>query len=76
MKIHVTIPILTATLILGCTLPMVKTSWSKTGAQPGEFKRDSVICDEDQGRTGLGLAAAFDVYMQQKGWFLIEEPVN
>ncbi len=68
--------IISMSLLLGCTFPLVKTSWSKPGAQPGEFKRNSVICEQDPGRTGLGPDAAFVVCMQGKGWFLIEEPVN
>ena len=60
----------------GCSMPMMKTSWSKPGAQPGEFERDSSYCEQDQGVTGLGHGAGYDVCMQKKGWFLIEERVN
>ncbi|MEC4674002.1 MAG: hypothetical protein VST68_07415, partial [Nitrospirota bacterium] len=53
-------------LLLACSFPLVRTSWSKPGAQPGEFKQDSVICEVDPGRTGLGPAAAYDVCMEGK----------
>ena len=68
--------LLSSSLILGCGIPLVKTSWSKPGAQPGEFERDSEVCDQDPGRAGFGPLAAYDVCMQQKGWFLVEEPAN
>ncbi len=57
-----------------CSLPTVQTSWSKPGAQPGEFERAQAECEEDQGITGLRGQAGFDVCMKRKGWFLIEEP--
>ena len=63
-------------LLLGCSIPMVKTSWSKPGAHPGEYERDNEICSQDPGQTGLGHGASYDVCMQKKGWFLIEEQVN
>ncbi|MDT7040795.1 hypothetical protein [Candidatus Nitronereus thalassa] len=56
-----------------CNLPTIQTSWSKPGAQPGEFERDQAECEVDQGITGLGGQAGFDVCMKRKGWFLIEE---
>jgi len=76
MKLLSATMIISMCLLLGCSFPLIRTSWSKPGAQPGEFKRDSIICEQDPGRTGLGPAAAYDVCMQQKGWFLIEEPVQ
>ena len=56
-----------------CSLQTVKTSWSKPGAGPGEFKRAKAKCQEDRGIAGLGGEAGFDVCMKQHGWFLIEE---
>ena len=76
MKYLIITSILGATLILGCGIPMVQTSWSKPGAQPGEFERDSTFCDQDPGQMGMGAAAAYDVCMQRRGWFLVEEPVK
>ena len=76
MKYLVYMLILTTLIMFGCGLPLVKTSWSKPGAQPGEFERDSEVCEQDPGRTGLGPAAAYDVCMQQRGWFLVEETVK
>jgi len=63
-------------LLMGCGLPMIKTSWSKPGAQPGEYERDHAACDQDTGQPGLQHGASYDVCMQRKGWFLIEERVN
>ncbi len=65
-----------AMLITACSLPTVQTSWSKPGAQPGEFERDQAICEEDLGQAGLQGQAGFDVCMKRKGWFLIEETVQ
>jgi len=76
MKILVITTICFMLLVFGCGIPLVKTSWSKPGAQPGEFERDSEICSQDPGQTGLGHGASYEVCMQQKDWFLIEEPVN
>lgn len=76
MKYLTLTSMLAATLILGCGFPMIKTSWSKPGAQPGEYERDHATCDHDPGKEGMGQAASHDVCMQRKGWFLIEERVN
>jgi len=65
----------TGLLVTACSLPTVQTSWSKPGAQPGEFERDQAECEQDQGITGLSGQAGFEVCMQQRGWFLIEETV-
>ena len=62
-------------VLTACNLPTIKTSWSKPGAQPGEFERDQADCEVDKGISGLGGQAGFDVCMKQKGWFLIEETV-
>jgi len=59
-----------------CSLPTVKTSWSKPGAQPGEFERAQAACEQDQGMAGLQGQSGFDVCMKRKGWFLIEETVK
>ena len=59
-----------------CSLPTIQTSWSKPGAQHGEFERAQEECEVDQGITGLGGQAGVDVCMQKKGWFLIEETVQ
>ncbi len=59
-----------------CSLPIIQISWSKPGAQPGEFERAQAECEEDQGITGLRGQAGFDSCMKQKGWFLIEETVQ
>ena len=63
-------------LTTACSLPTIKTTWSKPGAQPGEFERAQEECEEDQGIAGLGGQAGFDVCMKRKGWFLIEEPLQ
>ena len=76
MKYFTIILILATTLILGCGIPRIKTTWSKPGASPEEFERDSEECSQDPGRAGLGHDAAYEVCMQKKNWFLIEEPVN
>lgn len=69
--------ILTVTIFMAaCSLQTVQTSWSKPGAQPGDFERDQEACEEDQGVTGLKGEAGFVVCMQKEGWFLIEEPVQ
>ena len=57
-------------------LQTVKLSWSKPGAQPGEYERVKVKCQQDPGLTGLGDDASFEVCMKRKGWFLIEETVQ
>jgi len=67
-------PLLIGALFMtACSLPTVKTSWSKPGAPPGEFERVQAICEVDQGQPGLGGQAGFEVCMKRKGWFLIEE---
>lgn len=63
-------------LIAACSLPTIQTSWSKPGAQAGEFERAQSKCEEDQGIAGLGGQAGFDVCMKKEGWFLIEETVQ
>ena len=63
-------------LSTACSLQTVKLSWSKPGAQPGEFERERVKCQQDPGLTGLGDDASFEVCMKRKGWFLIEETVQ
>ncbi len=68
--------VLGAILITACGLPTIKTSWSKPGAQPGEFERVQAVCEEDQGIAGLGGQSGFDVCMKRKGWFFIEENVQ
>lgn len=68
--------VLGAILITACGLPTVKTSWSKPGAQPGEFERAEAVCEQDQGVAGMGGQSGFDVCMKRKGWFLIEETVR
>ena len=59
-----------------CSLPTIQTSWSKPGAQPGEFERVQTKCEEEQGIAGLTGEAGFIMCMKRKGWFLIEEPVQ
>jgi hypothetical protein len=63
-------------VMTACNLPTIKTSWSKPGAQAGEFERAQAECEVDQGITGLGGQSGFDVCMKRKGWFLIEETVQ
>ena len=63
-------------LVTACSLPIIKTSWSKPGAQPGEFERTQADCWEEAGQVmlaGLSEQARFDTCMEQKGWFLIQE---
>ena len=63
-------------LVTACSLPIVKTSWSKPGAQPGEFERTQADCWEEAGQVmlaGLSEQARFDTCMEQEGWFLIQE---
>ena len=59
-----------------CSLPIIKTSWSKPGASRGEFQRAKEACSQERGMAGLGGQAGFEVCMKQKGWFLIEEVVQ
>jgi len=54
-----------------CSLPTIQTSWSKPGAQHGEFERAQAKCEEDLGVAGLGGQAGFDVCMKRKGWFRV-----
>ena len=66
-------------LTSACSLPTLKTSWSKPGAQPGEHKRAVADCWEDAGQVnlaGLSEQARFDTCMEQKGWFLIQETMQ
>ena len=64
-------------MIMSCEMiPTVQTTWSKPGAQPGDFERDKAACEEDLGLTGLRGTASFEVCMQRKGWTLVEEPVR
>ena len=62
-------------LTTACSIPTIQTSWSKPGAQPGEFERDHRACEDDQSLTGLSNQGNFQVCMKKKGWFFIEEPV-
>ncbi len=32
-----------------CSLPTIQTSWSKPGAEPGEFEQAQAECEEDLG---------------------------
>ena len=56
-----------------CNVPTVKTSWSKPGAQPGEYERDKAECEVDQGLSGMRGQAGFEMCMKRNGWFLVEE---
>ena len=76
MKNEIRLIVIGTLLATACSLPTIKTSWSKPGAQPGEFKRAKVKCEQDPGLTGLGDDAGFEVCMKRKGWFLIEETVQ
>lgn len=77
MKHTMLFPILLGTILFtACSLPTVKTSWSKPGASPDEFERAQAYCEVEQGEAGLQGDAGFEVCMKRKGWFFIEETVQ
>ena len=76
MKNRIHIIIIGTLLATACSISNIKTSWSKPGAQPGEFEEVSAKCEQDRGMAGLGGDANFQVCMKQNGWFLIEETVQ
>ena len=76
MKNGIHIIVIGTLLATACSIQTINRSWSKPGAQRGEFEEISVTCQQDRGMAGLGGDANFQVCMKQNGWFLIEEPVQ